>query len=457
VPRVHFVGIGGYSMSGLAQVWRFRGFEVTGSDLRPSSRTRRLEAQGIPVFYEHRPENVIGADLVVYTTDVPPDNPELVEAKARGIPIRHRSELLAEVINRGRGVAVTGTHGKTTTSTLTATAFLAAGADPTVLLGGEVDAFHGSARPGGGEWVVAEADESDASFLNYLPEIAVITNIEPEHLEHYDYDFENVRRAYAQFVAQVKPGGAAIVCADDPEASRLAPRSGVRRIAYGLTGGDVTAADVRPEGSGHRFRLVVGGRPTVEVVLPIPGLHNVQNALGALAAAWAAGLPLERAAAAFRDFRNAHRRFEEHYRGGGILVVDDYAHHPTEIRAVLRAARGLRPRRLIALFQPQRYTRTEALFEEFVRAFDEADLVLVTEIYSPPGERPIPGVSGEALARRIAERRGGRTEYVRDLETARTRLSQILSDGDLLLTMGAGDVFTVAEHLAEELEARQVG
>jgi UDP-N-acetylmuramate--alanine ligase len=454
VVRVHFVGIGGYSMSGLAEVWRQRGFEVTGSDAKPSPRTDRLLARGIPVAFGHAAERVHGADVVVRTTDVPDDNPELVEARALGIPVRHRSELVAELLNQARGVAVTGTHGKTTTTTLIATLFAAAGFDPTVLLGGEVDAFGGSARTGEGPFVIAEADESDASFLRYEPEFALITNVEPEHLEHYGHDFQNVRRAFARFLEQVRPGGVAVLCQDDPCAAALPAPLHVRVLRYGLTGGEACARAIQELPVGHRFVYVRAGREVAEVRLPLPGLHNVQNAVGALALAEAAGVPLEPGIAALEHFQNAHRRFEEHYRGDGITVVDDYAHHPTEIRAVLAAARELHPQRIVALFQPQRYTRTYNLFDAFLTAFDGADVVFITDIYSPPGEAPIPGVSGAELARRLSAR-GVKAYHVPDLATAQRRLLELAQEGDLLLTMGAGDVYRVAEGLARELAARR--
>lgn len=449
--RVHFIGIGGYGMSGLAELWHRRGFTVTGSDAKASSRTRRLESLGIPVFLGHRPEQVVGADVVVYTTDVREDNPELAEARRRGTVVRHRSDLLAELLNGGEGIAVTGTHGKTTTTLMVGTVLLAAGLDPTVVVGAEVEAFGGGAHLGVGPHVVAEADESDGSFLKYQPKVAVVTNIEPEHLDHYGGSFARVLEAFRAFAEGIRPGGFLVASAEDPEAAALRPRH-VPVLHYGLQRGRYRARDIVPEGMGQRFRFEVAGREVGEVRLRLPGRHNVQNALAALAVADGLSLSLETAIEALAHFRNARRRFETHYRRDGIQIVDDYAHHPSEIQAVLAAARSLQPRRLIALFQPQRYQRTALLMDAFTKAFDQADLVFLTEIYAPPGEAPIPGVSGAELARRVAARLGERVRYVPTLEEAERAIAETIEAGDLILTMGAGDVYRVAEGLSAALE-----
>ncbi|BDG61341.1 UDP-N-acetylmuramate--L-alanine ligase [Caldinitratiruptor microaerophilus] len=460
--RVHFIGIGGYGMSGLARVLLETGHVVTGSDARRSDRTEALERLGATVYIGHDPAHVQGADVVVYSTDVPADNPERVAAREAGIPLLHRSELLARFVNDREGIAVTGTHGKTTTTAMTATILEEGGLDPTVLVGGEVDHFGGTAKVGRGPYVVAEADESDGSFLRYTPRIAVVTNIEPEHLEHYGGDFANVVDAYRRFLGQVRPGGAIVACADDPRALELARAEAgrVRVVLYGLGAGpepapDWTASGVRVEPAGPVFTAVHQGRPAGEVRLGVPGRHNVQNALAALAVGHLLGVPFPRMAAALARYRGARRRFQVLAEAGGIRVVDDYAHHPTEIRATLRAAREVvgPPGRVIAVFQPHRYTRTASLLDEFGHAFGDADVVVLTEIYSPPGERPIPGVSGQVLAERVRQARGAAVHLLSDPEEIVRFLLREARPGDLVITLGAGDIWRVARDYGQRLRS----
>lgn len=454
--RVHFVGVGGYSMSGLAEVLAARGDRVSGSDIKPSSRTERLLRKGIPVAFGHRAENAEGADVVVYNSDVPADNPELAAARTTGATIVHRSDILAEVMAGGRAIAVTGTHGKTTVSTLIGHILIGAGEDPTVLVGGEVDAWDGGVRIGRGPWVVAETDESDGSFLKYRPEVAVVTNVEPEHLDHYHGSFEAVKAAVKTFLAHVNPGGAVIVSADDPFLRHVSVPGGRAAIRYGTHPAASFSVEVTGvAGEGHRFRVTWDGKELGEAEIPIPGRHNVQNAAAALAAAMAAGVRFEAAAAALAGFKNAHRRFEVHFRGRDMVVVDDYAHHPTEIRAVLEAAREIHPGRLVVAFQPQRYARTQSLFEAFVGAFDEADLLYLLDIYAPPGEVPIPGVSSAELARRIGERGQTAVVHLGTPDELASAAKAVIEPGDLFITMGAGDIFLAAERLAADL--RRVG
>lgn len=494
--RVHFIGIGGYGMSGLARVLLETGYAVTGSDARRSDRTALLERLGATVYIGHDPAHVRGAGVVVYSTDVPPDNPELVAARAAGVAVVHRSEVLAELVNGREGIAVTGTHGKTTTTAMIATVLEEAGLDPTVLVGGEVERFGGTAKVGRGPHVVAEADESDGSFVRYRPRIAVVTNVEPEHLEHYGGDFQNVIRAYRRFLAQVRPGGAVVACTDDPRvaalAAEVAPKPGtgaaerpggnpgVTVVRYGLgppaaagaAGAEervaeraraerelpdwtATGVQIRPEGPS--FTAVHRGVPRGEVRLAVPGLHNVQNALAALAVGEVLGVPFARAAAALERYRGARRRFQVLAEVGGIRVVDDYAHHPTEVRATLRAARDVVAGRgrVIAIFQPHRYTRTASLMDEFGTAFGDADILVLTEIYSPPGERPIPGVSGRVLAERI--RAGGRSDVhlLTDPDEIVSFLLREARPGDLVITLGAGDIGQVARDYGRRLGTRE--
>lgn len=463
--RVHFIGIGGYGMSGLARVLLQMGFTVTGSDARPSERVEKLRAAGAQVFIGHDPAHVEGADVVVYSTDVPAENLELQTARARGLKVLHRSELLAEFLNRQSGIAVTGTHGKTTTTAMLALILAEGGLDPTALIGGEVPELGGNARLGSGPYVVAEADESDRSFLRYYPTVAVVTNIEPEHLEHYGGDFGQVLAAYRQFLGQVRGDGLIVACADDPRVLALAReqmgRPGAPRvILYGL-GPEAawSAREIRPVAGGMAFVAVRGGRDLGEVRLRVPGQHNVLNALAALAVGDWLGLSFADMARTLAKFSGAKRRFQIIAEAQGVLVVDDYAHHPTEIQATLRAARevasGRGGGRVVAVFQPQRYTRTYHLMEAFTRAFDDADVLVLTEIYSPPGERPIPGVSSQVLAERIQARTGRPVVLIPDKEGIVAYLLEQVRPGDLVLTMGAGDIWQVAKSLGERLVAAQ--
>lgn len=465
--RVHFVGIGGYGMSGLALVLLRTGCQVSGSDARHNERVARLQTAGARIWIGHAAAHVAGADLVVYSTDVPADNPELVAAHAAGTKVIHRSELLAEFINRQSGIAVTGTHGKTTITAMVALVLEAGGLSPTVLIGGDVAQFGGNARVGSGPHVVAEADESDRSFLRYHPSIAVVSNIEPEHLDHYGGDFSAVVDAYRQFIGQVRPDGTVVACADDAQVMALVReymgRPGTPRVVlYGFSAPAAwSAREVRPIPGGSAFITTRAGKPLGEVHLSIPGRHNVSNALAALAVGDRLGVPFPAMAAALAEFRGAKRRFQILAQAGGITVVDDYAHHPTEIRATLAAAKDwLRARdagggatgRVLAVFQPQRYSRTRALMAEFAAVFGDADHLVLTEIYSPAGEQPIAGVSAGVLARRIEAAGGRAVHLISDPEAIVDHLLAEARAGDLVLAMGAGDIWQVARSLADRLQ-----
>ncbi len=453
-------------MSGLALVLLKTGYTVTGSDARHNERIARLEQAGATVHIGHDPAYVHGADAVVYTTDLPADNPELVAARHSGIRTLHRSELLATFVNRQAGVAVTGTHGKTTTTSMVALLLAEGGLDPTAIIGGDLEQFAGNARVGQGPHVVAEADESDGSFLRYYPSVAVVTNLEPEHLEHYNHRFDNVLAAFRQFLGQVKSDGLVVACVDDPHvlalARELLGRPAVPRVVfYGLGAGAAwTARDIRPLVGGTAFTVVRGGVPLGEVRLAVPGRHNVLNALAAIAVADHLGVGFAAVTRALSGFHGAKRRFQVIAEQGGVTVVDDYAHHPTEIRATLQAAREALtarggPGRVVAVFQPQRYTRTANLLNEFTTCFTDADLLVLTEIYSPAGEQPIPGVSSTVLAGRIEAQEGRPVHLVSDQqEITRFLLAQV-QPGDLVLTMGAGDIWQVARALGKELAANQ--
>lgn len=461
--QVHFIGIGGYGMSGLALVLLQTGIRVTGSDARWNERIDRLTAAGATVHIGHDPGYVAGADLVVYSTDVPADNPELAAARAAGIRILHRSELLGQFVNRQAGIAVTGTHGKTTTTSMIALMLEDARLDPTALVGGEVAQLGGTAKVGRGPYVVAEADESDKSFLRYFPSVAVVTNIEAEHLEKYDGQFEQIIAAFRQFMGQVRPDGLLVACADDATVvsltGELAARPGAPRIIlYGMSEAALwTARDVRARPDGMSFTAVRAGQELGPVHLGVPGRQNVVNALAAMAVADHAGVSFPVMTATLSRFHGAKRRFQVMAEVGGITVVDDYAHHPTEIRATLRAARerlaaGGTRGRVLAAFQPQRYTRTYWLLEEFAAAFSDADVLVLTEIYSPPGEQPIPGVSSATLARKIEERDGRPVHLISDKQEIARFLAAQAAPGDLVLTMGAGDIGQVARELGVLLQ-----
>ena len=449
---VHFTGAGGIGMSGLAELLRRMGCAVTGSDAKASPSTARLEALGIPVAIGHSAANLpAAAAALVVTSAVREDNPEYVEARRRGIPIVRRGELLAELMRHKRSAAVAGSHGKTTTSSMLAAIAVGAGLDPCAAIGSTVPALGGSnARFGAGDWFVAESDESDGSFLELAPEIAIVTNIDREHLDHYG-DFASVCAAFLQFSNRVSYYGALIACADDPATVQALAPSRRRILWYGRSAeASIRVTDESGDASGSRFTLLMPDRPPLQVRLPVVGRHNVLNAAAALAAAVLMGIPGETAAAALAGFKSPGRRME--YRGSarGIDVIDDYGHHPTEVRTTIDALRLLAPKRLVVVFQPHRYTRTAALMDEFADAFNGADLVRVLSLYEA-SEAPIEGVSGEALADRIRHAGHPGVRFAGPVETAAAAILPDLREGDLVLTLGAGSVTNLGPQLLEAL------
>ena len=448
--KIHFVGIGGYGMSALAFLLLEEGFDVRGSDLNSSALTGILERAGGRVFLGHDARQVGDAELVIRSTAIPDHNPELTEARLRDIPIWHRSELLAVLFNEKDGIAIAGTHGKTTVTAMTAFLLDKGGLDPTAVIGGEVPYFEGNARLGKSPLLVAEADESDNSFLRYKPLFALITNIEADHLEHYEGDFHKMVAAYEEFVNNIKAGGTIFYCSDDLLLKELAPQFRPRKVSYGFSAGArVRGEDIRTEGLGSRFRFLYNEKVMGEISLKIPGEHNVRNALGAAAIALDLGLDFSLIKEAFSVFNGVRRRFEIIGEAGGIVVVDDYSHHPTEIRAALAAARGS-GRRIVCLFQLHRFTRTKFLWQEFLGAFDGADLLVLTDIY-PASEAPIPGIEAGKLAVQLKERGLQQVYHCGDLAEAVTFLQDILRPGDLLLTMGAGDVTKAGQHILKAI------
>ena len=451
--KIHFVGIGGIGMSGIAELLINLGHQVTGSDLKESAIVRRLRGLGAKISQGHQGELVAGCDVVVISSAVPSDNPEMVAAREQHIPVIPRAEMLAELMRLKYGVAVAGAHGKTTCTSMVAHLLAAGGLDPTVVVGGKLGALGSNAWLGKGDFLVAEADESDGSFNRLSPVLVVVTNLDREHLDHYGSD-EALDSAFEEFINKVPFYGAAILCLDDPRLAALIPRVNKRAITYGLASqADLQAREVQFQGMGGSYRLYWRGQPGPRVELPLPGRHNVLNSLGALAVAQELGVDLAQAAAACADFQKVGRRFEQKgVAPSGALVMDDYAHHPTEIKATLEAARACWPdKRLVVCFQPHRYTRTRLLFEEFATAFYAADELLVLDIYSA-GERPDSQVDAAKLARAVRAHGHRAVEYLGSKDQALDRVRESLGPDDVLFTMGAGDVWKVGAGLLGEGE-----
>jgi UDP-N-acetylmuramate--alanine ligase len=446
VRRVHFVGIGGVGMCGLAEILQNLGCSVSGSDVHEGPTLERLRGLGVRVSIGHEAANVADADVVVVSSAIRAGNPEVKEAERRYVPVIPRAEMLAEIMRMKEGIAVAGSHGKTTTTSLIAHVLDAVGLDPTAVIGGRVRGSagdpHGAttgARLGRGDLLVAEADESDGSFLHLAPVIAVITNVEPEHLDHWG-SYEALIEGFAAFANRVPFFGAAVVGLDDPGVRQLLPRLTRRTVTYGLSvQADFVATEIESQGSAMRFHVRRGGDRLGEVSVPLPGRHNVQNALACLAVATLADVPFRAAADALESFGGVERRFETKGSAAGIRVVDDYGHHPTEIKATLAAARGLHSGRIVVVFQPHRYTRTQDLFHDFTDAFHDADRLIVTGIYGA-GEEKIPGVESGVLVDGIRARGHRHVDLVADLEQVADVLVPELKKGDLVITLGAGSV-----------------
>jgi UDP-N-acetylmuramate--alanine ligase len=456
IQHIHFVGIGGVGMSGIAEVLVNSGFKVSGSDLKGSEVTKRLESLGVEFKEGHQAENVGEADVVVRSTAVREDNPEIVEAQRRSVPVIPRAEMLAELMRlKPYSVAVAGSHGKTTTTSMVATVLGHAQLDPTVVVGGVVKSFGSTARIGQSDLMVVEADESDRSFLMLTPTIAIVTNIDREHMDYYD-DMDDVRDCFVKFVNKVPFYGTAVLCLDDPHVQAVIPHVKRRRITYGLSAqADVSAHGIRfNEGYGSSFKVWRGSDEVGEVVLRAPGLHNVYNALAAIAVGFELKVPFEQIEKALAEFTNADRRFQFKGEEAGVLVVDDYGHHPTEIKATLAAAKiGSAGRRIVVLFQPHRYTRTQDQMDEFARSFNNADVLFVTDIYAA-SEDPIEGVTAEALTDVVKRYGHKNVEYIGPLEGAAETLSDQLREGDMLITLGAGSVYRAGEQVLGLLRER---
>jgi UDP-N-acetylmuramate--alanine ligase len=450
---VHFTGIGGIGMSGLAEVLLEMGYRVSGSDLRLSPVTERLERLGAVVHQGHAPENVAGANALVVSSAVRPDNPEVAEARRRGIPVIPRGELLAELMRLKFGIAIAGSHGKTTTTSMVAAILLHAGLDPTVVVGGLSAAMRGSnARVGKSEYLVVESDESDGSFLKLAPILAAVTNIDREHLDHYR-DLGDILRAFTAFVNKVPFYGAAILCLDDENVQRMLPGVERRVVTYGANA--QAAVRITHYSAGHmagEFHLVRGAQDLGCFQLNVPGAHNISNATAAAAIALELGIPVEAIREGLAQFSGVDRRFQIKGSEGGVTVIDDYGHHPTEIRATLAAARACRYNRVLVLFQPHRYTRTQALLDEFARAFHQADEVYLLDIYAA-AEPPIEGVNARALAELIARYGHRGAHYAGDMTAGIAQIARAARPGDAVITLGAGNVSQAAAQILEALRS----
>ena len=449
--RIHFVGIGGMGMSGIAEVLLTLGFPVTGSDLAASDTTERLTRMGARIALGHHADRVTpDTDVVVISSAVKFSNPEVMRARELKIPVIPRAEMLGELMRMKCGLAVAGTHGKTTTTSMLGHVLAEAGLDPTLVIGGKVKGLGSNARLGQGEYLVAEADESDGSFLLLRPHLAVVTNIDREHLDHYG-SIERVHDAFVQFVNSVPFYGRAILCIDSVAVRALLPRVRKRVVTYGLAGdADLAAVHTRVGRDGTRFDVLDHGRWIGDIRLRIVGRHNAQNALAVIAAALDLGVSFDVIAAALGSFEGIHRRFELKGEAGGVTVIDDYGHHPEEVRATLRAARESHGGRLIAVFQPHRFSRTRDLFDEFLGAFDDADLLMLTDIYAA-GEDPIDGISGEALFEAFRRRGHADVRWIGDRGAIAASLAPHLRGGDMVVTLGAGDVHRTGDELLRAL------
>jgi UDP-N-acetylmuramate--alanine ligase len=460
IQRIHFVGIGGIGMSGIAEVLLNLGYKISGSDLKSSAITQRLASLGATIFEGHAPENVAEVEVVVTSSAVGPDNPEVMEAAKRHIPVIPRAEMLAELMRLKYGIAIAGMHGKTTTTSMVAAVLAAGNLDPTVVVGGRVDAMGSNARLGKSQYLVAEADESDRSFLKLSPILAVVTNIDREHMDCYR-NMRDVKDAFLDFMDRVPFYGMVVVCNDDPLLRRLFPKVRRRTMTYGTRrGSDFQIKIGQPAlhaGEGQpisRFRVTYRGQDLGEFCLHVPGVHNILNATAAVAVGIGLDIQIEPIRGALENFRGVDRRFQFRGKAAGVSVIDDYGHHPTEIRATLAAARQCGYRKIHVVFQPHRYSRTQLLMDEFANAFQDADTLFMLDIYAA-SEEVIEGVTGEALAQRICEKGNRAARYVGSFADAASSVAAAAQDGDMILTLGAGSVSQLGPMILEKLQAKE--
>jgi UDP-N-acetylmuramate--alanine ligase len=449
--KVHFIGVGGIGMSGIAEILISQGYVVSGSDIAESDITRRLATLGATVHYGHAEKNLNNVDVVVVSSAIDEKNPEIQAARKSKVPIIQRAEMLGELMKMKTSIAVAGTHGKTSTTSMIATIVHQAGLDPTIIIGGRVDALGGNAKLGQGDFLVAEADESDKSFLKLPATIAIVTNIDNDHLNNYG-NIQNIKDAFVDFVNRIPFYGMAIVCQDDENVKSILPRLNKPYITYGFSPqASLQARSPSVANFGSDFEVWQGEKRLGLARCNVPGKHNVLNALAAIAAGLEIGLSFEQASKGLDQFKGVRRRFELKGEKGGVKVFDDYGHHPTEIRATLNAARKAWGGRIVTLFQPHRYSRTQDCYEDFVRAFDDADLVFVADIYAA-GEEPIPGISAERLAEDIRLHGHNAVEFAGEAKNAAEKVAAKLQPGDLFLTLGAGNVYAAGEQLLKILK-----
>jgi len=470
IQRIHFVGIGGIGMSGIAEVLLNLGYKVSGSDLKSSAVTERLAGLGAAIFEGHRAGNISGAEVVVTSSAIATENPEVAEAHELHIPVIQRAEMLAELMRLKYGIAIAGMHGKTTTTSMVAAVLAAGGLDPTVVVGGRVDAMGSNARLGKSQYLVAEADESDRSFLKLSPILSVVTNIDREHMDCYR-NMRDVKKTFLEFMDRVPFYGMVVACNDDPLLRRLLPEVQRRTVTYGTRrGSDFLIKVTTPSESQNphfsqnrgevvhplsRFNVLYRGDDLGEFTLHVPGVHNVLNATAAIAVGVGLDISVEAIRTALGEFRGVDRRFQLRGREAGVSVIDDYGHHPTEIKATLAAARQCGFRKIHVVFQPHRYTRTRDLMEEFATAFADADSLFVLDIY-PASEKPIDGITGDALARRISEKGGKSAQYVSSFAAAVNAAAATAHEGDMVLTLGAGSVSQLGPMVLDELAKRRM-
>ncbi len=453
--RLHFTGIGGIGMSGIAEILLNLGYTITGSDARLTPVTDRLQSLGATIHEGHSASHVAGAKALVVTSAVNESNPELIEARRLGIPVIPRGELLAELMRLKYGIAIAGSHGKTSTTSMTATMLAHAGLDPTVVVGGRVSTLGGSnARVGRSDFLVVESDESDGSFLKLAPIIAVVTNIDREHLDHYE-SIEEIRRCFTEFVNKVPFYGCAILCLDDENVQQILPGVRRRTVTYGASAqADLHIASVELGHMTSRFRLQSRGEDLGEFTLHVPGMHNVLNATTAAAVARELEVPIDKIRAGLAEYRGVDRRFQFRGEAAGVTVIDDYGHHPTEVRATLDAARLCQFQRVHVIFQPHRYTRTQHLMDDFARSFHQADTVALLDIYAA-SEAPIEGVSSEALAARLRAFGHREAHLAGSIENAVSLIASIAQPGDAVLTLGAGNVWQAGDQLLSRLRSKE--
>lgn len=451
IKKVHFIGIGGAGMSALAQILLEKGYEVSGSDMKDSAMTGILRDLGAKVFIGHRAENVRGAEAIVVSSAIREENPEVAEAARLGLKRLHRSDVNAFLINNSKGIAVAGAHGKTTTTSMIGVSLDYEGVSPSIIIGGEVDYLGSNAKLGKSEYLVSEADESDGTFLKYYPYIGVVTNIENDHMDHYG-TMENIIKAFHQFLSQIRRDGWAVVCADNEHIRNIIGDIKCNIATYGIDHeADYMAADIEASSSFTAFDVIHKGENLGRVRLNVPGLHNVLNALACVVTGIVLGMSVSQMAEGLTMFNGAKRRFQTKGRINDIWVVDDYAHHPTEIVTTIKAARQTKPKRLVCAFQPHRYSRTQLLQKEYGSCFAGVDLLVLTDVYSA-GEDPIPGVDGELLVNEVKRQTGQETVYIQDKKQIAAYLKSIARPGDLIMTMGAGDIVKCGEELVEAMK-----